>query len=165
MVDTKDNVVINSPQTLRALEYSKELYGTFIPGQLAGLDANNNTVFLDGQISVTNNGISIYYASKNSKDPKINALQTDINHARYPAGPAGVSSACHLFMNQMIFKYTKYPKAAKEFIRFMMEEEQYGAWLQAGIGYTAGPLVAYVKNPIWPADPKHPAYPNPRKQP
>jgi len=30
----------------------------------------------------------------------------------------------------MIFKYTKYPKAAKEFIRFMMEEEQYGAWLQ-----------------------------------
>ena len=158
MVDTKNNVVINSPQTLRALEYSKELYSTFIPGTLSWLDPNNNKVFLDGQISVTNNGISIYYASKNSKDPKINALQTDINHARYPAGPAGVSSACHLFMNQMIFKYTKYPKAAKEFIRFMMEEEQYGAWLQAGIGYTAGPLVAYEKNPIWTVDPKHTAY-------
>src|SRR6266480_4374506 len=158
LVDTKNNVVINSPETLRALEYSKELYGTFIPGTLSWIDPNNNKVFLDGQISVTNNGISIYYASKNSKDPKINALQTDINHARYPAGPAGVSSACHLFMNQMIFKYTKYPKAAKEFIRFMMEEEQYGAWLQAGIGYTAGPLVAYEKNPIWTVDPKHTAY-------
>ena len=24
----------------------------------------------------------------------------------------------------MIFKYSKYPKAAKEFLRFMMEEEQ-----------------------------------------
>ncbi|TMH76847.1 MAG: extracellular solute-binding protein, partial [Betaproteobacteria bacterium] len=140
LVDEKNNVAINSPETLRALEYSKELYGTFIPGTLSWLDPNNNKAFLDGQISVTNNGISIYYASKNSKDPKINALQTDINHASYPAGPAGVSSACHLFMNQMIFKYTKYPKAAKEFIRFMMEEEQYGAWLQAGIGYTAGPL-------------------------
>ncbi len=145
LVDEKNNVAINSPETLRALEYSKELYGTFIPGTLSWLDPNNNKAFLDGQISVTNNGISIYYASKNSKDPKINALQTDINHASYPAGPAGVSSACHLFMNQMIFKYTKYPKAAKEFIRFMMEEEQYGAWLQAGIGYTAGPLVAYEK--------------------
>src|SRR6266853_1084014 len=55
-------------------------------------------------------------------------------------------------------EYTKYPKAAKEFIRFMMEEEQYGAWLQAGIGYTAGPLVAYEKNPIWTVDPKHTAY-------
>src|SRR6266446_4705670 len=128
------------------------------------VDTNNNKVFLDGQISVTNNGISIYYASKNSKDPKINALQTDINHASYPAGPAGVSSACHLFMNQMIFKYTKYPKAAKEFIRFMMEEEQYGAWLQAGIGYTAGPLVAYEKNPIWTVDPKHTAYRDACKQ-
>ena len=37
----------------------------------------------------------------------------------------------HLFFNQMIFKYTKYPKAAKEFLRFMMEKEQYDAWLQA----------------------------------
>ena len=35
----------------------------------------------------------------------------------------------------MIFKYTKYPKAAKEFLRFMMEEEQYGPWMQASIGY------------------------------
>jgi multiple sugar transport system substrate-binding protein len=57
-------------------------------------------------------------------------------------------------MNQMIFGYTKYPKAAKEFIRFMMEEEQYGAWLQAAIGYVAHPLVAYEKNPIWSSDPK-----------
>src|SRR5260370_41072214 len=115
MVDTKDNVVINSPETLRALEYSKELYGTFIPGTLSWLDPNNNKAFLDGQISVTNNGISIYYASKNSKDPKINALQTDINHASYPAGRAAGCRAGHLVMNQMIFQYTKYPKAAKEF--------------------------------------------------
>jgi multiple sugar transport system substrate-binding protein len=164
MVDAKNNVVLNSPQTLQALEYAKELYGTFIPGTLSWLDPNNNKAFLDGQISVTNNGISIYYASKNSKDPKINALQTDINHAAYPAGPAGVSNACHLFMNQMIFKYTKYPKAAKEFIRFMMEEEQYGAWLQAGIGYTSGPLVAYEKNPIWTVDPKHTPYRDACKQ-
>ena len=58
----------------------------------------------------------------------------------------------------MIFKYTKYPKAAKEFIRFMMEDEQYGAWMQAGIGYVAQPLAAYAKNPIWTVDPKHTPY-------
>jgi multiple sugar transport system substrate-binding protein len=154
LVDEKNNVAINSSETLAALEYAKELYATFVPGTLSWLDPSNNKAFIDEQISVTNNGISIYYACKNSKDPKVNAIAADMNHALYPAGPAGVTSACHLFMNQMIFKYTKYPKAAKEFIRFMMEEEQFGAWLQAGIGYTAHPLVAYEKNSIWTSDPK-----------
>ncbi len=158
MVDKQNRVTINSPETIRALEYSKELYGTFAPGTLSWLDPNNNKAFLDEQISVTNNGISVYYAAKNSKDPKISALVSDINHAEYPVGPGGSGAAFHLFLNQMIFKYTKYPKAAKEFIRFMMEEEQYGKWMQAGIGYVAHPLAAYAKNPIWTADPKHTPY-------
>jgi multiple sugar transport system substrate-binding protein len=158
MVDQSNKVVIDSPETVRALEYSKELYGTFVPGTLSWLDPNNNKAFLDGQISVTNNGISIYYAAKTSKDPKISELVPDINHAEYPVGPAGSGTAFHLFLNQMIFKYTKYPKAAKEFIRFMMEEEQYGPWMQAGIGYVAHPLAAYAKNPIWTSDPKHTPY-------
>jgi multiple sugar transport system substrate-binding protein len=158
MVDTSGKVVLDSPETVKALEYSRELYATFIPGTLSWLDPSNNKVFLDGQISVTNNGISIYYAAKNSKDPKVNALAADINHANYPVGPSGTGAACHLFLNQMIFKYTKYPKAAKEFIRFMMEEEQYGKWMQAGIGYVSHPLAAYAKNPIWTVDPKHLPY-------
>jgi multiple sugar transport system substrate-binding protein len=158
MVDKSNKVVIDSPKTIKALEYSRELYGTFVPGTLSWLDPNNNKAFLDGQISVTNNGISIYYAAKNSQDPKIKELVPDINHAEYPVGPAGVGTAFHLFLNQMIFKYTKYPKAAKEFIRFMMEEEQYGPWMQAGIGYVAHPLAAYAKNPIWTSDPKHTPY-------
>jgi multiple sugar transport system substrate-binding protein len=158
MVDKTGKVVIDSAETIKALEYSKELYATFIPGTLSWLDPSNNKVFLDGQISVTNNGISIYYAAKTSKDPKIAALAADINHAKYPAGPSGNGAAFHLFLNQMIFKYTKYPKAAKEFIRFMMEEEQYGPWMQASIGYVAHPLAAYAKNPIWTVDPKHLPY-------
>jgi len=155
LVDQNNKVVIDSPETIKALEYAKELYATFIPGTLSWLDPSNNKVFLDGQLSVTNNGISIYYAAKNSQDPKIKELAADINHAVYPVGPGGVSTAFHLFLNQMIFKYTKYPKAAKEFIRFMMEDEQYGAWMKASIGYVAHPLRAYKENPIWTVDPKH----------
>jgi multiple sugar transport system substrate-binding protein len=158
MVDKSNKVMLDSPETLKALEYAKELYATFIPGTLSWLDPSNNKVFLDGQIAVTNNGISVYYAAKNSKDPKVSALAADINHANYPVGPSGTGAACHLFLNQMIFKYTKYPKAAKEFIRFMMEEEQYGKWMQAGIGYVSHPLAAYSKNPIWSVDPKHTPY-------
>ena len=158
MADKSNKVVINSPETIKALEYSKELYGTFIPGTLTWLDPYNNKVFLDGQISVTNNGISIYYATKTSKDPKLNEMAKDIQHALYPAGPQGKGAAFQLFFNQMIFKYTKYPKAAKEFLRFMMEQEQFGEWMKAGIGYVAQPLRAYEKNPIWTADPKHTPY-------
>jgi len=158
LVDKNNNVVVNSPETIKALEYIKELYSTFVPGTLSWLDPNNNKAFLDGQVSVTCNGISVYYAAKTSKDPKINALAADINHANMPIGPAGMPTEFNLFFNQMIFKHTKYPKAAKEFIRFMMEEEQYGPWMQAAIGYVSHPLDAYSKNPIWTSDAKHTPY-------
>jgi len=158
LVDEKNNVVINSAETIKALEYSKQLYDTFVPGTLSWLDPNNNKAFLDGQCSVTPNGISIYYAAKTSKDDKVKAMADDIQHANMPIGPAGVPTELNLFFNQMVFKHSKYPKAAKEFIRFMMEEEQYGPWMQAAIGYVTQPLIAYEKNPIWTVDPKHTPY-------
>ena len=158
LVNEKNQVVIDSPETLKALEYGKELYATFIPGTLSWLDPNNNKAFLDGQISVTNNGISIYYAAKNATDPKIKELQADIQHASYPIGPVGVATESHLFFNQMIMKYTKFPNAAKEFLRFMMEKEQFDPWLTAAGGYIAPPLDFYTKSAVWTSDPKHTAY-------
>jgi multiple sugar transport system substrate-binding protein len=158
LVDKDNKVVIDSPETLKALEYGKELYATFIPGTLSWLDPNNNKAFLDGQISSTNNGISIYYAAKNSTDPKVKEIASDIYHASFPVGPVGTPTESHLFFNQMIFKYTKYPQAAKEFLRFMMEKEQFEPWLTGAGGYIAQPLRAYENAPIWTADPKNTVY-------
>lgn len=158
IVDKSNKVVIDSPATIKALEYAKELYATFIPGTLSWLDPNNNKAFLDGQISVTNNGISVYYAAKNSTDAKVKEMAADIQHAAFPVGPVGVPTEYHLFFNQMIMKYTKFPRAAKEFLRFMMEQDQYGAWLQGSGGYIAQPLKAYEANSIWTSDPKHLPY-------
>ena len=158
LVDKNNKVVIDSAETLKALEYGKELYGTFIPGTLSWLDPNNNKAFLDGQVSVTNNGISIYVAAKNSPDPKLKEMAADIQHAAFPIGPVGVPTESHLFFNQMIMKYTKYPNAAKEFLRFMMEEEQFGAWLTGASAYIATPLDGYAKLPIWTSDPKNTPY-------
>ena len=158
LVDKNNKVVIDSPETLKALEYGRELYANFIPGTLSWLDPNNNKAFLDGQISVTNNGISIYYAAKNSTDPKVKDLAADINHASFPIGPVGVPTESHLFFNQMVMKYTKYPQAAKEFLRFMMEQEQFEPWLTGAGGYIAQPLRAYENAPIWTSDPKNTPY-------
>ena len=158
LVDTNNKVVIDSPETIKALEYAKELYGTFVPGTLSWLDPNNNKAFLDSQIFLTNNGISVYYAAKNSQDPKVKELAADIYHANMPVGPIGRPTEFQLFFNQMIFRYTKYPKAAKEFLKFMMEPEQMDPWVQSGIGYVTPALRYYEKNPIWTVDPKHTPY-------
>jgi multiple sugar transport system substrate-binding protein len=160
LVDQNNKVAIDSPETLKALEYVKELYSTFVPGTLSWLDPSNNKAFLDGQLFLTNNGISIYYAAKNSTDAKLKEIAADMDHANMPIGPVGKPTEFQLFFNQMIFKYTKYPKAAKEYLRFMMEAEQMDPWVQASIGYVTPSLRYYEKNPIWTVDPKHTPYRN-----
>jgi multiple sugar transport system substrate-binding protein len=155
MVDEKGNVVINSPETIAALEYAKELYPTFVPGTLSWQDPHNNKAFLDGQCSLTNNGISIYYAAKNSPDPKLKAMAADINHSHYPIGPVKRRTEFNQITQAMLFKYSKYPNAAREYLRFMWEWEQFDAWMQASIGYVSGPLKAYEKSTVWTSDPKH----------
>jgi multiple sugar transport system substrate-binding protein len=154
MVDAKNNVVINSPQTLQALEYAKELYPNFIPGTLSWLDPNNNKAFLDGQLGLTANGISVYFAAKNSSDPKMKEIAADIIHAKFPNGIDGKAAVQNLVFPMMIFKYSKYPNAAKEYLRFMMEKEQYVPWQEASIGYVCHPLAAYESSAFWTADPK-----------
>ena len=158
LVDQNNKVVIDSPETMKALEYGKELYATFVPGTLSWLDPNNNKAFLDGQISVTNNGISIYVAAKNSPDPKLQEIAKDIQHAVYPIGPVGVPTESTIFFNQMIMKYTKYPQAAKAFLQFMMEKEQFDPWLTGAQAYIATPLDGYSKLPVWTEDPKRTPY-------
>ena len=158
MVDDKGNVVINSPETIASLEYAKQLYETFVPGTLSWQDPSNNKAFLDGQVSLTANGISVYYAAKNSQDPKLQEMAKDINHARFPIGPVGKPTELMQITQMMQFKHSKFPKAAKAYMQFMMEPEQYNPWMKAAIGYVSQPLREYEANPIWTEDPKHTVY-------
>ena len=158
MVDDDGNVVLNSPETVQALEYVKELYENFIPGTLSWQDPNNNKAFLAGELGATNNGISVYYAAKNSDDPAMKAMAEDINHVNMPVGPVGHPTELHLFTQAMVMNYTPYPNAAKEYLRFMWEREQYEPWQKAAIGYIAHPLDAYASNPVWTDDPKATPY-------
>jgi multiple sugar transport system substrate-binding protein len=154
MVDEQNKVVLDSPETIQALEYAKELYATFVEGTTSWLDPSNNKAFLTGQIGLTSNGISIYYAAKNSPDPEQRKIAEDMNHAPYPIGPVGRPTELQLLTQAMAFKYTKYPNAAKEFLRFLWEKEQYEPWQKASLGYVCQPLKAYESNPVWTEDPK-----------
>jgi len=158
MVDENNRVTINSPETVEALKYGKALYETFIPGTESWLDASNNKAFLAGQIGLTQNGISVYYAAKTSEDDNMRQLAEDIFHARMPIGPVGMTTERSLTVNAMLMNYSPYPNAAKAYLQFMMEAEQYNDWLTACIGYWNHPLQAYDASEIWTADPKHEAY-------
>lgn len=158
LVNEKDEVAINSPETLAALDYVKQLAETFISGTLSWSDVSNNKAFLDGQISITNNGISIYYVAKNATDATIKAMADDIGHANFPIGKVGRPTELHLTVPAMVFRYTKYKNAAKDYVRFMMEKEQYVPWQTASIGYWSQPLKAYESMPVWTVDPKNTPY-------
>ena len=146
------------PRDDRRARVRKQLYDTFIPGTLSWLDPNNNKAFLDGQLFLTANGISVYYAAKTSQDPKLQEMANDIQHAYFPVGVDGKTRELNLVFPMMIFKYSKYPNAAKEYLRFMMEREQYVPWQEASIGYVCHPLAAYEKSAFWTEDPKKTPY-------
>jgi multiple sugar transport system substrate-binding protein len=158
LVDENNQVVVDNPKTVESLKYVAELYKTFIPGTLSWLDPSNNKAFLAGEIGLTANGISIYYAAKSSEDPAVRALADDIEHANFPVGPVGRPTQGALVINAIVFKHTQYPNAARQYLRFMMEQEQYVPWQEASIGYWCHPLAAYDANPIWTVDPKHTPY-------
>jgi multiple sugar transport system substrate-binding protein len=155
LVNEHNEVVINSKETVAALEYGRELYATFVPGTLSWLDPSNNKAFLAGQISLTYNPISIYYVAKTSPDPTLKAMASDIYHAHLPVGPVGHATELASFVNCWVFKHTKYPNAALEYLRFMLEAEQYEPWQRASIGQMTQTLKAYESSPLWGEDPKY----------
>ena len=154
MVDDNNNVAIDSPETIAALEYAKQLYPTFIDGVLSWNDASNNKAFLADQIGLTLNGISIYTVAKNSPEPALNAIAKDMDHANMPIGPVGRPTEEQNIVTAYSYAYSKYPNAVREYLRFMWEKPQVDRWETASNGYVAPPLPAWNDNPVWTADPK-----------
>ncbi|TIN54875.1 MAG: carbohydrate ABC transporter substrate-binding protein [Mesorhizobium sp.] len=160
MVDEAGKVTINSPETLKAIQYAQELYKTFIPGTESWLDVNNNRAFLAGEISVIANGISAYNTAKVNKDndPKLAEIAKDIRTTNLPIGPVGKSVELFQVTTAVIFNYTPYPNAAKAYLQFMFEDPQMSDWITSSAGYCCQTLKAFDNNPVWKADPNNAAY-------
>jgi multiple sugar transport system substrate-binding protein len=152
LVDKDDKVILNSPETAKALEYAKQLFENMIPGTASWNDASNNKAFLAGEIHWTDNGISIYAAAQ--KDPTKKEIAEDMDHAYYPIGPVGTPTELHLMFPLLAMTYTKYPQACKSLMAFMLEAENFNPWLVGSVGYLTQCLNAYDANPIWTSDPK-----------
>ena len=152
LLDEAGNVIINSKETVAALQYLKKLYPTFIAGTPSWNDVSNNRAYSSQEISLTANGVSLYFSLKN--DPATAAIAEDSEHQFLPKGLAKSPPMGGLCLNAMVFKHSPYPNAAKAFLQFMMEREQYDPWLNANSGYWAHPLTNYADSAVWSSDPK-----------
>jgi multiple sugar transport system substrate-binding protein len=152
LVDEDGKVSINSPETVEALKYIKELYPTFAPGTLSWLDPSNNRAFASQECWLTSNGVSLYFALKN--DPATREIAEDTNHAPRPRGVLSAPPDSATVLNAMVFRHTRFPNAAKQYITYMMEAEQYDRWLTGCLGYWSHPLKAYNGSAVWDSDPK-----------
>jgi multiple sugar transport system substrate-binding protein len=152
LTDEQGAVSINSPQTIRALEYLRELYPTFVPGTLAWGDISNNRAYAANEIALTQNGVSLYFSMVN--DPALRPIADDTQMTPMPKGLASSTPNAGLTLNAMVFRHSRFPNAAKALLQFLLEAEQYDPWLQANIGYWSQPLNAYAASATWTRDPK-----------
>ncbi len=154
LVDENGHIALDSKATIAALKYATELQKTMISGTLSWNDSGNNKAFAAGDIGLTFNGVSIYYVLKSSPDARLKQMAVDTQHQALPKGLAPRSPMSATPMNAMVFNHSKYPNAAKDYLRFMMEADQYGPWLSNCIGYWSNSLKAYSKMKFWTEDPK-----------
>ena len=129
LVDEHGKIALDSKETIAALKYATELQKTMVSGTLSWNDVGNNKAYSAGEIGLTFNGVSLYFFVKNSPDPKLQAIAADTQHQLVPKGHAPIPPMSATPMNAMVFKHTKYPNAAKAYLQFMMEKDQYGLWL------------------------------------
>jgi multiple sugar transport system substrate-binding protein len=152
LVDEQGAVAINSPQTINALNYLRELYPTFVPGTLAWGDISNNRAYAANECFLTQNGVSLYFSMMN--DPALRPIAEDTQMTPMPKGLADAAPNAGLTLNAMVFRHTRFPNAAKALLAFLMETPQYDPWLQANIGYWSQPLNAFAASATWNQDPK-----------
>jgi multiple sugar transport system substrate-binding protein len=150
-------VVLNSKETVEAVKFMvafwKEAHDE---GGLAWDDSSNNRAFLAGTCCATNNGASIYLEALRKPDAYRTendaALKDDILHAPLPRGPAGHFSF-HVPFSNMVMKYSKNLKAAKDFVRWISSRNVFEQWFVSQKGFSVGSTTDWEKHRVWNDDP------------
>jgi multiple sugar transport system substrate-binding protein len=147
-------VAINSKGTLESVKFLQAFWKDACDeGGLAWDDTNNNRAFHAGEISATLNGASIYIVAKRQKDKikddKGEPLYQDIEHsALMPKGPVG-QFALYGGQQHSIMKYSKNQKLAKDFLKWLHQDANYGKWFEVNEGYSVGATKKWEEHPMW----------------
>jgi multiple sugar transport system substrate-binding protein len=112
--DKDGNVVLNSPETLQALEYAKRLYQAgMTQAVLSWNAASNNQAFNAKQTAYILNSISAYRTAQDNKLP----IVEDTHFVPALKGPTGIQVASeHVMSGYVVWKFSKNQDPAKEFL-------------------------------------------------
>jgi multiple sugar transport system substrate-binding protein len=111
--DEDENVVINSPETVAAVEYMADLFsGAMTEEVFAWNAASNNQGMASGSLSYILNSISAYRTAQ-EQNP---AVAQDVFFVPALEGPAAALAAQHVLYNWIVPKHATNPDAAQEFL-------------------------------------------------
>jgi multiple sugar transport system substrate-binding protein len=111
--DESERVVINSPETIAAVEYMARLFRQAMTDEVFGWDAaSNNQGLIAGRMSYILNSISAYRTAQTA-NPEV---ASDVFFTPALVGPAAGLVASHVVYNWILPKYARNADAAKEFL-------------------------------------------------
>jgi ABC-type glycerol-3-phosphate transport system substrate-binding protein len=111
--DQNENVVINSPETIKAVEYMAQLFKETMTNEVFSWNAaSNNQGLVAGKMSYIVNSISAYRTSQGTNP----VVADDVFFAPPMRGPAAQLAAQHVMYNWIVPKHAKNADAAKEFL-------------------------------------------------
>jgi ABC-type glycerol-3-phosphate transport system substrate-binding protein len=111
--DADERVVINSDQTVAAVDYMSRLFKETMTNEVFSWNAaSNNQGLVAGKLSYAVNSISAYRTAQGTA-PQVAA---DISFVPALRGTQGALAAQHVMYNWIVPKHAKNPDAAKEFL-------------------------------------------------
>jgi ABC-type glycerol-3-phosphate transport system substrate-binding protein len=123
--DENENVIINSPETVEAVEFMAQLFEqTMTEEVFAWNAASNNELLIAGQASYILNSISAYRTAQ-GVNPEVS---DDIFFVPALEGPAGAFAAQHVMYNWIVPEFSPNPDAAKEFLLNYTHNQARATW-------------------------------------
>lgn len=143
--DENNNVAIDSPKAIEALEFLGELMKYAPPGAINAGRPEALTQFSMGVTTMLNSpGRLLTVIDRYNPE-----LVSKIGIVPIPVGPSGNNPIVHNYINSfVVFSGTKHPEIAKEFIKFYMSGEQYLEFLTSSVPGHALPVrTSWLDNP------------------
>lgn len=121
VLDEDQNVVVNSPETIKAIEKMQEIVGSdFVPSNILNFtEIETESAFIEGNAVFARNWP---YLQASSNDEEKSKVAGNVGFTTIPAGDDGSTSALGGWMS-MINRYTEHPEEAWEFVEFMTGPE------------------------------------------
>jgi ABC-type glycerol-3-phosphate transport system substrate-binding protein len=111
--DASENVVLNSPETIKAVEFMASLFKDTMTNEVFSWNAaSNNQGLVAGKMSYIVNSISAYRTSQGTNP----AVADDVFFTPALSGPAAQFAAQHVMYNWIVPKHARNADAAKEFL-------------------------------------------------